>query len=88
MLVTPADKHLFFMMCWWSRQYLRSNLFEGAELLLISAAELQSMFPITQSGWFRTYSYHPIENLVRLYTDWGKPELAEKWRAKLSPEER
>jgi serine/threonine protein kinase len=83
-LVTPSDKHLFYMMCWWGRQYCDYSLFEGGESILISAAELQSKFPETQSDWFRSYRYLPTENLVSIYENWGRPELAEKWRNRLS----
>jgi len=83
-LITPEDKHLFYMLFWWGWRYCICNLFEEGELLMVKAAELMPMFPDVQFGSYG--QMHPIMNLVKLYEKWGKPELAEKWRARLSLE--
>jgi Tol biopolymer transport system component/tetratricopeptide (TPR) repeat protein len=80
-LFKPSDKHLFYMICWWGWQYCTHDLFEGGEVLMSTAAKLnpQSRSTLTAPGG----KLHPGWNLVSLYEKWGKPELAEKWRARL-----
>jgi len=84
MLMTPSDKHLYYMMCWWGWRYCFHNLYDGGELLMLPAAELLPLYPDTQLGLYG--HFNPVLNLVSLYERCGKPKLAEKWRAKLPQE--
>jgi hypothetical protein len=80
-LLTPRDKHLYFMICWWGWLYCIHDLFNEGEFIMLSAAELIPMFPNTQLGLYG--QLQPVKNLVSLYEKWGKPEKAEYWQAKL-----
>ena len=80
-LVTHADKHLFYMMCWWGWRYCHYGLFDGGESLMLPAADLLPQFSDVQLGPYG--QFHPISNLVSLYEKYDKPELVEKWRARL-----
>ena len=79
-LITPDDRYLYFKMRFWGRQYCRSDLFDGGEIIMLHAAELIPMFP----DW---NFWDPIAALASIYEKCGKPELAEKWRKQLQKEE-
>ena len=84
-LITPDDHKWYFKMCWWSFRYMAVGLYEESELLALQAAEILARHPsLYQSP--SLFWYHPARVLVRTYEAWGKPNLAEKWRAEV-PEE-
>jgi tetratricopeptide (TPR) repeat protein len=63
--------------------YKERGRYDDAEPVLIEAIEGRRLrhrdrHPHTLQSW---------NNLIELYQTWGKPEEADKWRAKLPPEE-
>jgi hypothetical protein len=82
-LLTSDDKHLFYMIRWWVWRYQEEDLYQGGELLALTAIDLIHLFPDIQLG-SPSGNLHPVKNLISIYEKWGKPELAEKWRVHLA----
>jgi hypothetical protein len=64
---------------------LGQKMFAEAEPLLLQGyagiKERESAIPLVS----RVRLTEAVERLVRLYDDWGKPDEAAKWRARLAP---
>jgi hypothetical protein len=60
--------------------YIQQARYEGAEPLLLDACQGRE----NKLGPEHPHTSDSLNELVRLYESWGKPELAEQWRAKLT----
>ena len=64
-------------------QFLAVGRHAEAEPLLVKALEGQRRV----LGEEHPRTLESMNNLIKLYEAWGKPEQAEEWRAKLPPKE-
>jgi hypothetical protein len=77
-LVTKNDHHIGYTLFRWIRECYRNELYESAELLVLSAEKLMDRFPEEIPSYREL-----VEEIIKLNEQIGKSEFPARWRTKL-----